>query len=159
MKSDLGAAMKSPEYFRGMVARDIPCCLEFNEAAGWDEKRFYRAIYDEDKNSDMLEIELGGSFCKVGFVVWRDLQHKVEILNFCIRPEFRGHGYGRSLMERVLNKSSPSQTRLSFVADERNDGLIKFLLSCGFKGGAVEKNAYGNGVDGWTFFLKKTARG
>lgn len=158
MKSDLGAAMKSSEYFRGMVAKDIPTCLEFNEAHGWDEKRFYRAIYDEDKSSDILEIEFGGSYCKVGFIIWRELAHKVEILNFCVRPEFRRHGYGRALIGRVLSKSSPEQTRLSFVADERSDELIKFLVACGFKGGAVEKNAYGRGVDGWTFFLKKPAR-
>jgi ribosomal protein S18 acetylase RimI-like enzyme len=138
-----------------MVSRDIPACLEFNEALGWDEKRFYRAIYDEDKSSDMLEIDVAGSFVKIGFVIWRSLGHKVEILNFCVKPEFRGHGYGRLLIGRVLSKTNPEQKRVSFVADERNDQLIKFLVSCGFKGGCVIKSAYGKGLDGWTFFLKK----
>lgn len=141
-----------------MVAKDIPPVLEFNEAAGWDEKRFYKSIYDDDKNSDILEIEFGGSFCRIGFVVWRSLEHKIELLNFCVRPEFRGHKYGTSLIDRVIYKSTPEQTRVSFVANERDDGVIRFLVKYGFKGGAVVKDAYGKGIDGWTMFYKKPAR-
>jgi [ribosomal protein S18]-alanine N-acetyltransferase len=83
------------------------------------------------------------AFCTVWVVL-----DEVHINNVAVRPECRGGGVGRTLLEFVLRMGAGLGARRATLEVRRsNQAALKLYEKLGFKAGGVRKNYYANPVE------------
>ena len=69
----------------------------------------------------------------IGFVLLQIVASEAEILTFCIDPEWRGKGYSRLLIAKVLNALNQKQVNIIFLeVAEDNFPALSIYSSVGF---------------------------
>ena len=83
-----------------------------------------------------------GLGCKepVGCLRLYELPDEIGIYGFVVRPEYRGRGYGRQMLEETIRAiQARSQKRIMLEVETENTNALGLYRSCGFK----ESRTYG----------------
>ena len=81
--------------------------------------------YTEDKNVFAYACKSSEKY--IGIVVFRAENSTAEILDIAVKPEYRKHGIGRSLIDFILN-----QFPIDNITAETDDEAVGFYKKCGF---------------------------
>ena len=81
--------------------------------------------YSADKNTFVYACKIDGVYA--GIVVLKTENDTAEILDIAVKPEYRKHGIGRSLIDFVFN-----QLPIDTITAETDDKAIGFYKRCGF---------------------------
>lgn len=81
--------------------------------------------YSADKNTFVYACKTGGIY--VGIVVFRMENGTAEILDIAVKPEYRKHGIGRSLIDFIF-----TQFPIYTITAETDDEAVGFYKRCGF---------------------------
>lgn len=73
----------------------------------------------------MYACKTGGIY--VGIVVFRMENNTAEILDIAVKPEYRKHGIGRSLIDFIF-----TQFPIYTITAETDDEAVGFYKRCGF---------------------------
>jgi [ribosomal protein S18]-alanine N-acetyltransferase len=107
-------------HIRWMIRRDMPEVLAIEHASfefPWGEEEFLRVL--RQRNCIGMVAELGERV--VGFMIYELHKAKLEILNFCVHPEYRRQGVGHQMIAKLVGKlSSHRRTRISLHIRETN---------------------------------------
>lgn len=79
----------------------------------------------------------------VGFFAYRQGKDDVELLVIAVDPKKQGNGYGKIMMDRILELTKNQTVRL--VTHPKNRGAIRFYLKSGFTISGWKENYYGDG--------------
>jgi ribosomal protein S18 acetylase RimI-like enzyme len=94
-------------------------------------KRFVARYFQEHKRPFYIGM-LGEE--TVGCLNLDEMEHEIGIYGFVVRPEYRGRGYGRQILEdviRTIRSESPKGIMLDVETDNTN--AVGLYLSCGFE--------------------------
>lgn len=83
-----------------------------------------------------------GLGCKepVGCLRLYELPDEIGIYGFVVRPEYRGRGYGRQMLEETIRSiQARSEKRIMLEVETENTNALGLYRSCGFK----ESRTYG----------------
>ena len=96
----------------------------------------------------------GGEFA-VGFVLARQAADEIELLLIAIRPDFRGRGLGRKLLERFIASAAERDAAKVFLEMRANNPAEKFYRNAGFEQIGIRHEYYrtvlGTPIDALTF--------
>jgi ribosomal protein S18 acetylase RimI-like enzyme len=84
----------------------------------------------------------GGVSCRepIGCLRVYELEDELGIYGFVIRPEYRGRGYGRQMLEETIRALREVSTKpVTLEVDTRNTPALNLYRSCGFE----EETTYG----------------
>lgn len=81
--------------------------------------------YSADKRTNVYACKTGGVYA--GIVVLKTENGTAEILDISVKPEYRKHGIGKSLIDFVFN-----QLPIDTITAETDDEAIGFYKRCGF---------------------------
>lgn len=90
-----------------------------------------------------------------------------DIINFCVHPEYRKKGIGKSLFNFVINKfsevidlSKDSCFRpfmLFTIASEKDLGTLNFLKKMNFKASGISRDFFDKDHDAYNFYFQRLA--
>lgn len=91
----------------------------------------------------------------VGFVLARQTADEIELLLIAIRPDFRGRGLGRKLLERFIASAAERDAAKVFLEMRANNPAENFYRNAGFEQIGIRHEYYrtvlGTPIDALTF--------
>jgi len=79
----------------------------------------------------------------LGFLIVLDQMEERQLLNVCVLPQYQRHGYGRQLLEYMIEHArSKSLARISLEVRESNTKAISIYHAMGFVDVGLRKNYY-----------------
>ena len=110
----------------------------FND--GWTITQFENELKDDNAQSVVL-IE---NSVLIGFLFAKVICDDMEILNVGIHKEYQGKGYGKKLMEYILNFADVQNIKNVFLeVNDKNEKAKGLYLSFGFEENRRRKKYYG----------------
>jgi ribosomal-protein-alanine N-acetyltransferase len=129
-------------HIRWMIRRDMPEVLAIEHASfefPWGEEEFLRVL--RQRNCIGMVAEHGERV--VGFMIYELHKAKLQILNFCVHPEYRRQGVGHQMVAKLVGKlSSHRRTRISLNIRESNLPAQLFYRTQGFRALEVVREHY-----------------
>ena len=110
MASEMGSVEQAQQYM--------------TEVAKHDNQRFYLMTLTSPEV---------GSDKPIGSLRLVDASASMGIYGFVVRPEYRGKGYGRQLLQQVLYERRGSVEPIMLAVDVTNTNALGLYLSCGFE--------------------------
>lgn len=117
----------------------------------------YNSCFDEKWNTEFfansLSSETGFGYkfsdgIKIfGFILCRQVDTEIEVITFCVLPQFRNMGIGRKLLETLSHYSSVSNSSVFLEVDCNNQIAIGLYQKIGFQQISTRKSYYQNGAD------------
>jgi ribosomal-protein-alanine N-acetyltransferase len=78
-----------------------------------------------------------------GFILCKIVCDEIEIVTFCVLPEFRGQNIGKSLLNELTNYAIANSAKKIFLeTEESNAGTIQLYESFGYRAISTRKNYY-----------------
>lgn len=109
----------SPEYEASYRA------IHDDEGLYWTAERMLKALDDYDV---FIAAENGEA---VGYIEMTTLDDENEPIQLFVKPECRGKGYGRALLQTAIENNIPRKTVLE--VDANNSPALNLYLSLGFR--------------------------
>jgi ribosomal protein S18 acetylase RimI-like enzyme len=81
--------------------------------------------YSADKNTFVYACKIDGVYA--GIVVLKTENDTAEILDIALKPEYRKHGIGKSLIDFIF-----TQFPIDTITAETDDEAVEFYKRCGF---------------------------
>ncbi|MTC14243.1 ribosomal protein S18-alanine N-acetyltransferase [Providencia alcalifaciens] len=104
----------------------------------WTERVFYGNQGEKYHN---LKISFNNQI--VGYAITQYVLDEATLFNIAIHPDFQGHGYGRLLLERLINDLvSRGISTLWLEVRESNASAIHLYDKLGFQQATVRKDYY-----------------
>jgi [ribosomal protein S18]-alanine N-acetyltransferase len=129
-------------HIRWMIRRDMPEVLGIEHASfefPWGEEEFLRVL--RQRNCIGMVAEHGERV--VGFMIYELHKSKLQILNFCVHPEYRRQDVGAQMVAKLAGKlSSHRRTRIMLHIRETNLHAQLFFRSQGFRASEVLREHY-----------------
>ena len=140
---------------RPMEEKDISQVTELEKfcfSDAWSEKLvadLLTSSFDESWVLENLEGEI------IGYINLRFLAGEGELMRIAVKPAFRGCGYSKKLMDRMMISAKEQQAfDLTLEVRAGNEPAIKLYQSYGFVSEAVRKGYYHNPTeDAWIMWL------
>jgi len=105
---------------------------------------FHRLCID---NRDLLLVARTGN-CLLGYVMGEWHQGAAEVISLAVRPEFRGHGLGRKLLQRLLARIARARvSRVFLMVRANNQVALNLYRSLGFRRLRRVETYYSDGQD------------
>jgi [ribosomal protein S18]-alanine N-acetyltransferase len=144
------ARIQTRVHIRWMIRRDMPEVLAIEDASfelPWDEERFLSHL--RERATIGMVAELGERV--VGYTIYELHPRKLQILNFCVDPEFRRQGIGQQLADKLIKKlCGDRRTSLVLTLRESNLSSQLFFRRAGFLAIDVIREHFGDtGEDGY----------
>lgn len=116
-----------------------------------DEKR--RQSYDFVNKLNIKDFYIMETSKKkvIGTIAKWNNNGEITLLNFYIKPEFRGKGYGKTMLDKVISDMDENYCVLSVYRDNKKS--IKFYNDYGFKYLQTEETPEGKLM--WLIYTKK----
>lgn len=97
----------------------------------------------------VLEIKNADSPVLGGYIITRYSENTAHILNFCIAKSLQSKGYGRKLLQTVLNSLTFNTKIHSVVLEVRpsNATAIHLYETMGFQQAEIKKDYYKDGIN------------
>ncbi|WP_120498410.1 ribosomal protein S18-alanine N-acetyltransferase [Kiloniella sp. EL199] len=118
----------------------IPCALEHADLlaemhlrsfpdAAWKAKDISAILIQKTNN--------GLVYCQdanpVGFILWQEVVGEAEILTLCIDPDFRGLGFSKKIMRRMVEQLYQASVNKVFLeVSEENTIALSLYQTLGF---------------------------
>lgn len=109
----------SPEYEASYRA------IHDDEGLYWTAERMLKALDEYDVS---IAVENGEA---VGYIEMTTLDDENEPIQILVKPEYRGKGYGRALLQTAIENNFPRKMVLEVDAD--NTTALNLYLSLGFR--------------------------
>ena len=109
----------SPEYEASFRA------IHDDEGVYWTAERMLKALDEYDVS---IAVENGEA---VGYIEMTTLDDENEPIQILVKPECRGRGYGRALLQTAIEKNFPR--RMVLEVDANNTPALNLYLSLGFQ--------------------------
>ena len=127
---------------RWMIRRDMAEILDIERASfeyPWSEDEFIRCL--RQRNCIGMIAELKERV--VGYMIYEMGPQWFQILNLAVDAEYRRHGVGRVLVQRLINKLSPRRRhRITLHVRETNLPAQLFFKAIGFRAKAILHDHY-----------------
>lgn len=140
---------------RWLIRRDMPEVLKIeNESfdSPWTEEDFMCCL--TQRNCIGMVVEDTQDRKIVGFMIYELHKSKLHILNTAVEVGERGKGYGRAMIERMVDKLHQQRRSEIYVeVRERNLSAQLFFRHMRFRAVSVLKDIY-EGTDEWAFLMK-----
>lgn len=140
--------MSSDEFvIRSMVKVDLPEVFSIEKkcySEPWSEDVFLQGLTREEYKSFVCELNEK----IIGYVIfWRGVR-EVHLLNIAIEPELRRRGFGKRLLDFIIN-FSPIKDYPTIILEVRtnNKPAISLYESNGFGRISIREKYYSNGDD------------
>lgn len=133
--------MNSNVAIRPTITTDIPTIAAIEKAAHIDP-------WPESILSDCLEV--GYFFYSliyeqqvIGYLIWMRAIDECHLLTITVHPDYQGRGFGRQLLEYVIQSAQQKHLSLVFLeVRESNVAAISLYEKFGFKRVGLRKNYY-----------------
>lgn len=129
-------------HIRWMIRRDMPDVLGTEESSfdfPWIEEDFLRCL--RQRNCIGMVAEQGEKV--VGFMIYELFQHRLQVLNFAVHPEYRHRGVGTQMVNKLIGKlSGHRRTRITLEIRETNLEAQLFYRALGFRAVRVLRNYF-----------------
>ena len=129
-------------HIRWMIRRDMPEVLGIEQTSfefPWSEDDFVRCL--RQRNCIGMVAEHDESV--VGFMIYELHKNRLHVLNFAVRPEFRRHGVGMSMVGKLIGKlSQQRRNRILLEIRETNLEAQLFFRDAGFRAISVLRDFY-----------------
>lgn len=127
-------------FIREAAHKDLDAVITVMASDFGDEKfarRFVTQVFSEPGQRFYLAT-LGGADLgcdePIGTLRLDEQTDQVGMYSFVVRPEYRGQGYGRQLLEEVItNVQAESKKAISVEANVDNTSVLTLFQSCGFE--------------------------
>ena len=127
---------------RWMIRRDMAEILDIERASfecPWSEDEFIRCLRQRNCIGMIAEIKDR----VVGYMIYEMGPQWFQILNLAVDAEYRRHGVGRVLVQRLINKLSPRRRhRITLHVRETNLPAQLFFKAIGFRAKAILHDHY-----------------
>jgi len=131
---------------RPMQENDLPRVMEIERAAypfPWT-LRLFKDCLRMGYNASVLELEH-----LIGYGLMSVAAGEAQILNLCVHPDWQGCGYGRYLLEHLLDLARQKEVKSVFLEVRfSNEAAIHLYHQTGFNQIGVRKRYYPNGEKG-----------
>ena len=132
----------APCHVRWMVRRDVPDVLEAEKLSfdcPWTEEDVLRCLRQHDVFGMVAERDNR----VVGFMIYVLEKKHLEVLNFCVHPEYRRSGVGRAMVDKLASKLDVRRRKeITLHVRESNLGAQLFFRAMGFRAQSVERWFY-----------------
>jgi len=136
-KADIFLRTMSPEDVAGVAQIEKEC---FSDA--WSERLLHEML---ESPYDEAWVLAGPEGSLYGYINIRFLAGEGELMRIAVRENFRGLGYSRKLMERMVKSAEEKQAYdLTLEVRAGNRAAINLYKSYGFKKEAVRRGYYHN---------------
>lgn len=78
----------------------------------------------------------------VGILIFSTVLDEMELLNIVVDPQFQGRGYGRQLLDYLVDQGRPGASKIFLEVRESNAPAIGLYQRFGFKLSGLRKNYY-----------------
>lgn len=97
----------------------------------------------------VLEVDYGESFLLGGYLIARQSNNNYHILNYAVAKTLQQQGYGRLLLQTVIDSLSPSEIIQSITLEVRlsNQIAIHLYETMGFQRTSIKQGYYNEGPD------------
>ncbi len=99
----------------------------------WSEKEFISMLSDES---------FFGFRENHGFILCRKALDSIDIVTFCVDPQYRGKGIGKNLLSELIKFAKESKCEIFLEVAEKNHIARNLYSALGFKETSVRKNYY-----------------
>lgn len=134
-------------HIRWMIRRDMPEILDIEGRSfefPWSEEDFVRCL--RQRNCIGMVSEYGEKVA--GFMIYELHKTRLHILNFAVHPDFRQHGVGAQMVNKLVGKlSHQRRTRILLEVRERNLPAQLFFRNTGFRAISVLRDFYEDTVE------------
>ena len=122
---------------RWMLKEDLESVLQIERQSfefPWDESEFTACT--QQPNCIAMVATLEDKV--VGYMVYEMGPHWFQLLNLAVDPQYRQHGVGRTLVQRLINKlSARRRQRIALQVRETNLTAQLFFRALGFRATAI----------------------
>lgn len=129
-------------HIRWMIRRDMPEVLDVENHSfefPWTEDDFIRCLRQRNCIGMVAEFEER----VVGFMIYELHKSRLHVLNFAVHRDFRRHGIGASMLQKLISKlSQQRRNRLLLEVRETNLAAQLFFRKCGFRAISVLRDFY-----------------
>ncbi|MCG8324953.1 MAG: ribosomal protein S18-alanine N-acetyltransferase [Thiotrichales bacterium] len=153
----MSAVLQGPEYnFRPMCELDLPAVLEIEQCAyqfPWSKRIFHNCLR---VGYSCWVFEEGSTV--IGYGIISVAVGECHILNLCINPEEQGRGYGRFLLDFLMDIARDHGADTAFLeVRPSNTTGIQLYQKAGFDEVGTRKNYYPhvNGREDAIIFARK----
>lgn len=134
-------------HIRWMIRRDMREVLGIEDASfefPWLEDDFIRCL--RQRNCIGMVAEHDNEV--VGFMIYELHKNRLEILNFAVNPEMRGHDIGRQMATKLQGKlSQQRRNQIRTMVRETNVDALNFFKACGFRAVNTVRDAYDDSAE------------
>ena len=134
-----------PSTIRALKVNDIPTVADIAENAmayPWSEG-VLRSCMKADYHGWVISDDTIADGKMLGFVVVLNQVGECQLLNVCVLPEYQRHGYGRQLLEHVIDHAqSEGLRRVALEVRASNKAAISIYHALGFIDVGLRKNYY-----------------
>ena len=120
-------------HIRWMIRRDMPEVLDVENHSfefPWTEDDFIRCLRQRNCIGMVAEFEER----VVGFMIYELHKSRLHVLNFAVHREFRRHGIGAAMLQKLISKlSQQRRSRVLLEVRETNLAAQLFFRNCGFR--------------------------
>ena len=99
----------------------------------WTEKEFVSMLSDES---------FFGFREDHGFILCRKALDSIDIVTFCVDPQYRGKGIGKNLLSELINFAKENKCEIFLEVAEKNYIVRNLYSFFGFEKISVRKNYY-----------------
>ena len=139
-----------PAQVRWLIRRDMDEVMKIEKRSfdhPWTEEEFMMHIRERNTIGAVIE----DNTQIIGYMVYELHKGKLNLLNLAVKPIERRSGYGRQMVQRLIDKlEQQRRTTIECTISDNNLNAQLFLQSCGFKACRVIKDAW-NGSDAYLF--------
>lgn len=139
-----------PAQVRWLIRRDMDEVMEIEKRSfdhPWSEDEFMMHLRERNTIGAVIE----DNTQIIGYMVYELHKGKLELLNLAVKPIERRSGYGRQMIQLLIDKlEQQRRTTIECTISDNNLNAQLFLQSCGFKACRVIKDAW-NGSDAYLF--------
>ena len=129
-------------HIRWMIRRDMMEVLDIETRSfefPWSEEDFIRCLRQRNCIGMVAEHDERVA----GFMIYELHRNRLHILNFAVAPEFRRHGVGQQMVQKLVGKlSSQRRNRILLEVRETNLGAQLFFRELGFRAISVLRDFY-----------------
>ena len=129
-------------HIRWMIRRDMPEVLDIENQSfefPWTEEDFVRCLRQRNCIGMVAEHDER----VVGFMIYELHKNRLHVLNFAVHPEFRRHGVGATMINKLSGKLSPQRrSRILLEIRETNLAAQLFFRERGFRAISVLRDFY-----------------
>ncbi len=139
-----------PAQVRWLIRRDMDEVMEIEKRSfdhPWSEEEFLCCLRERNTLGAVIE----DNTQVIGYMIYELHKGKLELLNLAVKPIERRCGYGRQMIQRLIDKlEQQRRTAIECTVADANLNAQLFLQACGFKAVRVIKDAW-NGSDAYLF--------